>query len=76
MDIKLTRELEAALSEAARRTGMSPQDMALDVLRERFLGDSALLTPADEWEQNVLGAGSDCGVSLPHSTLSSEGLYD
>ena len=30
----------------------------------------------DEWERNVLGLATDCGVSLPHSALSGEGLYE
>ena len=28
----------------------------------------------DEWERRLLGAATDCGVSLPYSALSSEGL--
>jgi uncharacterized protein (DUF433 family) len=32
--------------------------------------------PRNEWERRLLGIATDCGVSLPNSALSSEGLYD
>ena len=70
------RELEAALNEVARRQGLSPEVLALNTLRERFLGLAAALQPRDEWERGLLQAARDCGVSLPDSALSSEGLYD
>jgi hypothetical protein len=76
MDIKLPSELEAALNESARRSGISPQELAVSVLRERLLGNSAPFTPTDDWERALLGIATDCGVSLPHSALSSEELYD
>ncbi len=76
MDIRLSPELESALNESAQREGVSPQDLALDILQDRFLNGSATLTSADEWERTVLGVATDCGVSLSHSALSSERLYD
>lgn len=76
MDITLTPELEAALDELARLQGVSPRDLALDALRDRFLNGCAPPTPTDQWERTVMGVATDCGVSLPHSELSSEGLYD
>ena len=76
MEITLPSELEAALNESARRNGVSPQELALRVLRERILNVSPPLAPTDEWERTLLGVATDCGVSLPHLELSSEGLYD
>jgi hypothetical protein len=76
MVITLGPELEAALNEAARRHGLAPETLALNALRERFLGRAASLQPRDEWERGLLEAARDCGVSLPDSALSSEGLYD
>ena len=76
MVLTLDPELEAALSEAARRRGVAPEVLALAVLRERFLGAASSLQPRDEWERGLLAATRDCGVSLPDSALSSEGLYD
>jgi hypothetical protein len=68
-------ELEAALSEQARRLGIAPEVLALNALRQRFVA-AATLQPRDEWERGLLAAALDCGVSLPDSALSSEGLYD
>jgi hypothetical protein len=76
MVIRLTHELESALNESARRQGLPPEELAISVLRERLLPSSASFVPQDEWERKLLGLASDCGVSLPDSALSSEGLYD
>jgi predicted transcriptional regulator len=75
MVITLSPDLEAALSELARRQGVAPEVLALQVLRERLLA-AAALKPRDEWERGLLEAARDCGVSLPDSSLSSEALYD
>jgi hypothetical protein len=76
MVITLGPELEAALNELARREGVAPKDLALNALRERFLAAASPLQPQDEWERRLLGAATACGVSLPHSAVSSEGLYE
>jgi hypothetical protein len=76
MVIHLGPELEAALIASARRLGIAPEALALDVLRERFLKTTTPSEPRDEWERRLIAAASDCGVSLPHSALSSDGLYD
>ena len=75
MVITLDAELAAALTELARRQGLTPEALALKALRERFL-TAAALQPRDEWERGLLAAARDWGVSLPNSALSSEGLYD
>jgi hypothetical protein len=74
MVLDLDPNLEAALAEQARRLKVAPEELALKTLRERFL--SQPIRPQDEWERRLLGAASDCGVSLPHSAVSSEGLYE
>lgn len=76
MVITLGPDLEAALSELGRRRGVAPEVLALDALRERFIPPVAPPQPRDEWERRLLGAASDCGVSLPHEAVSSEGLYE
>jgi hypothetical protein len=76
MVITLGPELGAALNDAARRQGVSPEILALNVLRERFLATAAPLEPRDEWERGLLEAARPWGVSLPDAALSSEGLYD
>jgi hypothetical protein len=75
MMITLGPELEAALTEAARRAGMSPDTLALNVLRERFLPRPAI-QPQDDWERELLALAKDCGVSLSDEALSREELYD
>ena len=62
MTVTLSPDLEAALREQARRRGVTPEELALDALRERFRG--------------LLGAARPWGVSLPDTAVSSEGLYD
>ena len=76
MVISLPSPLEAALSEQARRRGVAPEVLALEALRERFLPASPPTEPQDEWERQLFGAAIDCGVSVPDSALSSDGLYE
>jgi hypothetical protein len=76
MVIVLPPELEAALSELARRQGITPEVLALNTLRDRLIAGREAVKPNDGWERLVLQAGTDCGVSLPHAALSSEGLYE
>jgi hypothetical protein len=76
MVITLGPELEAALNELARRQGVAPEVLALNALRERFLGAAALPEPQDEWERRLRGLAKDCGVSLSNEALSREELYD
>ena len=76
MVITLGPELEAALDEAARRQGMSPEVLALNVLRERFLARAPAIQPQDDWERELLALAKDCGVSLSNEALSREQLYD
>jgi hypothetical protein len=75
MTLTLEVDLAAALNEQARRQGLAPEVLAVNALRERFLA-AAALQPRDEWERGLLEAARDCGVSLPNSALSSEGLYE
>jgi hypothetical protein len=76
MVITLDPELEAALNVVARRERVAPEVLALNALRERFLTRASPIQPRDEWERRLLGAASDCGVSLSHEAVSSEGLYE
>src|SRR5262249_1161114 len=75
MVINLPPQLEAAISEEAERRGVSPEVLALEALRERFL-PAAVLQPRDEWKRRWREGATDCGVSLSNEALSSEGLYD
>ena len=75
MVITLGSELAAALNGQAQRQGIAPEELALNVLRERFL-DSAPLEPRDDWERRLLEAATDCVVSLSGAALSREEMYD
>jgi hypothetical protein len=50
MIIKLTPDIEQALAEEARKLGMTPEQLALDSLRERFMGREPPPSPAKEPE--------------------------
>ena len=75
MVVTLDPGLEAALKEQANRQGLAPEELALRVLRQRFLAATPL-EPRDEWERGLLEAARPWGVSLPDSALTSEELYD
>jgi hypothetical protein len=75
MVITVGPELEAAIAEHARRRGVAPDQLALDALRRQFPPAAAGGDHA-EWVRQLRRAASDCGVSLPHEAVGSEGLYD
>ncbi len=75
MIVTLSPDLESVLTEQARRRGVTPEALALDALRERFLAQ-AVLQPRDEWERGLLAAARQWGVSLSDAAVSSEGFYD
>jgi hypothetical protein len=76
MVITLAPDLEVALQEAARRQGVAPEELVHRVLRARLLSRVPSSASQDDWERNLRQAATDCGVSLSHEALSSEGLYD
>jgi len=73
--IPVEPELEAALAEAARAGGTTPEALARATLRRQFLPDPDLL-PRDEWERRLSGAAVHCGVTLPNEAFLGEALYD
>jgi hypothetical protein len=75
MVLNLNAELEAAITQQAQGRAMTPEALALEALRQRFL-PRLPIQPRDEWELKLLEAGTDCGVSLSNEAVSSEGLYD
>lgn len=75
MVVNLSPELQAAIDEMAKRQGVSPESLVLSIVRERVL-PVAPIEPRDEWERQLLAIATDCGISLPNSAVSSEGLYD
>jgi predicted DNA-binding antitoxin AbrB/MazE fold protein len=55
---------------------MLPDKARVKVTVEVQPDRQALVEPQDEWERRLLGLAKDCGVSLPDSAVSSEGLYE
>ena len=53
MIIKLTPDSEQALAEEARKVGTTPEQLALDSLRQRFVGREAPPSPAGDPETLV-----------------------
>jgi hypothetical protein len=76
MVITLGPELEKALHDLARQRGVSPEDLVLEALRERFLAPTRLNQVPDEWVQRLRQVATDCGVSLSDAAVSSEGIYE
>ena len=76
MVISIQTDLESALNAAARKQGVTPEELAVTTLRQRFMPGPLPFEPRDEWERRLLAIGTDCGVSLPDSAFSSEELYD
>ena len=75
MAITLPPQLESALADQARRRGVAPEALVLDILRRELLTVTPP-TPTDEWERKLFAAAVDAGVSVPDAALSSDGLYD
>jgi hypothetical protein len=76
MTITLSPDLEAAVNDMARRHGVSPEELAIRVLREHIHTGTSPVQPQDEWERRLLSAATDCGVSLPDKALTREAMYD
>jgi hypothetical protein len=76
MLVNLGPDLSTVLIDSARKQGISPEELALRVLREHFLVSGLQIQATDEWGRGLLAAASDCGVSLSNEAVSSDGLYD
>jgi len=75
MELSLSPQLVKALADQAQRKGIEPDVLAEAVLRRELI-PLPHPTPVDEWEKRLFAAALDCGVSVPDTALSSEGLYD
>ena len=76
MTIKLEPTLEAALTEAARQQGTTPDALAAKILREQLPVTTPAIEAQDEWERELMSLASDCGVSLSNESLGREHLYE
>ena len=73
LTLSLPVKLASALEAEATQRGVAPEVLAIEALSHRFSPD---VEPIDEWERRLFGAAIDCGVSVPHDALSSDGLYE
>jgi len=76
MTIDLEPELEAELAALAQRSGRTPEQCILHILRRQLTQRVPLREPRDEWERRLRSIATDCGVSLSHEALSREAMYD
>lgn len=84
MVIQLTPQLQATLAEEAGKLGITPQELAIAALQERFPATTtpsaerpvSRLVPQDEWERRLFAIARDFGVAPPLEAMTSEGLYD
>lgn len=76
MVIQLTPQLQASLAEEAGRRGVTPEELAIKALQERFPPKVAAVVPQDEWERRLAAIAKDFGVAPPLEAMTSEGLYD
>jgi hypothetical protein len=75
MEINLSRELAAIIAEQAKRRGITPESLAIEVLQQRFPLPRPELSH-EEFMKRIDSIGVDCGVSPPNSAMSSDELYD
>ncbi len=75
MVIMVPEEIEDALSEAARRHGVTPENFVLDTVRARLI-TSQEDSRVDPWEDLLLRIGVPAGVSLSDEAAGRESLYD
>jgi hypothetical protein len=76
MTIDLDPKLESALNDSARRRSLAPEEIVVDILRERLLVAPASTAAGEDWVRRLLGAAKDYGVSLPAEALTSDGMYE
>ena len=73
--VTLPPQLAFVLVEQAKKKGIDPESMALELLRRQLL-PTGLPAPIDDWERRLFDAAIDGGVSVSNSVLSSEELYE
>ncbi|WP_425614139.1 hypothetical protein NA78x_004000 [Anatilimnocola sp. NA78] len=84
MVIQLTPQLQATLAEEASKLGVTPEQLAIAALQERFPAKTSpvlapnaqRMEPQDEWERRLFSIGKDLGFSPPREWLTSENYYD
>jgi hypothetical protein len=76
MTITLPPQLEAALAVEARRRGVAPEALAVELLRQRLPAPAPADAEKDSWVQRLRQVATDCGVALSDEAVSREGIYE
>ena len=72
MTLTLDPKLEAGLVENAKKRGIEPEALAIEILEAKIL--PKVLSP--ERERLIRSFGIDGGVSVPDSAFLAENMYD
>jgi hypothetical protein len=68
--LELSPELEARLQEEATRLGMAPEDLAAQILEDRFRGEKIGAQIVAEWERaGVIGSRPEITDSQAHARM-------
>ena len=67
---------ETMTGSSDRLEEMASKTLDDNTPRDRLIAPNEEIEPRDEWERLIIRIGTNCGVSLPHEALSSEGLYE
>ena len=76
MTIKIGPELESLLSSLARKSGTTPEELAVAILIRQTQEEKTPRLTQEEFRRHLQAAASPCGVSLTDEDLSRETLYD
>ena len=76
MTLTIDPVLERALNETAKHSGILPEDVVLNTLREKFAVPISSIQPKDDWERRLLGMATSCGVSPTEGAFNRDTLYD
>lgn len=72
MVLNLDPPLEAALAEQAKKQGVEPEALAVEILKAKVMPTEL----REERERLYRAFGIDCGVALPDSAFLAENQYD
>ena len=76
LTITLPEELEAVLTQHARESGSTPEQIALDTLQRNLLPRPDASEAQTAWAARLRRVATPAGISLSEDVLSREALYE
>ena len=76
LTITLPYELEMVLTQHARATGSTPEQIALDTLQRNLLPRVTATESQTAWAARLRRVATPAGISLSDDVLSREALYE